>query len=94
MAGPQAHRIALLEQRREEGEADDVVEMGVGEIDVDVDRRLAGELEPERADAGAGVEDQTAAAAGDFQARRIAAVARLLGARAGNRASHSPKTDF
>ncbi len=57
-----------------------MVEMGVGEIDVDVDRRLARELEPERPDAGAGVEDQAAAAGGDFQARRIAAIARVLGA--------------
>ena len=94
MAGPQPHRIALLEQRREEGEADDVVEMGVGEVDVDVDRRLAGQLEPERPHTGAGVEDQAAAAGGDLQARRIATIAHVLGAGAGNRASHAPETDF
>ena len=72
--------LRCVEQRREEGQADEMVEMRMGEIDVDIERRLARQLEPEGADAGAGVEDEPPAAGGDFQARRIAAVAGVFGA--------------
>ena len=94
VARPHAHRIALLEQRGEEGEAGDVVEMGVREIDVDVDRGLARQFEAERPDAGAGVENETTAARGDLEARGVAAIARILGAGARNRPSHAPEPDF
>ena len=71
-----------------------MVEMRVREVDVDIERRLARQLEPERADAGAGVEDQPPAAGGDFQARRVAAIAGVLGAGTRNRAAHAPEADF
>ena len=94
MARPHAHRIALVEQRREEGQADEMVEMGMREIDVDIERRLARELQAERADAGAGVEDQAAAAGAHLQARGIAAVAHIFCTGARDRASHAPEADF
>ena len=94
MARPQPHRIALVEQRRKESETRQVIEMGVGEIDVDVERRLARELDAERTDAGAGVENQPPATSRDFEARCVAAVAHVFGTSAGNRTANAPKTDF
>ena len=75
MAGPHAHRIALFEQRGKESEAGNVIEMGVREIDVDVERCLAGEFYAQRANTRPGVEDQPPTAGGDFQTRCIAAIA-------------------
>src|SRR5262252_9349600 len=66
----------------------------MGEVDVDIDRRLAHQLEAERTDAGAGIEDQAATTAGNFKARGVATVARIFGSGAGNRSSHAPEPDF
>ena len=55
-----------------------MVEMRMREVDVDIERRLARQFEAEGADARAGIEDQPPAAGGDFQARRIAAIARVF----------------
>ena len=51
-------------------------------------------FEAERPDAGAGVEDQPAAAGGNFEARGITAVTRVFRAGTGNRAAHAPESDF
>jgi len=61
-----------------------MVEMRVGEIDVDVERRLARELDPEGPDAGAGIENQPPATSRDFESRCVAAVAHVFGTSAGN----------
>ena len=92
VAGPDAQLLALARQRLEERQADDVVEMAMGEEDVGVapallvDQRLA-----EVADAGAGVENQHLVAAADLHAGRVAAIAG--GPRPGTRdaAAHAPE---
>src|SRR5437899_4961174 len=68
--------------------------MGVGEVDVDVERREAREFDAERTDAGAGVENQPSAASRHFEAGCVAAVAHVFGTGAGNRTANAPKTDF
>src|SRR5204862_5938227 len=93
-AGPHPHRIARIEQRREEGQPRQMVEMGVGEIDVYVERRLARQVQPQGADAGAGVEDQPPPARSDLEARGIAAIAGIFRSGAGYRAAHAPEADL
>ena len=61
-----------------------MIEVRVSEVDVDVERCLAREFQPERTDACAGVEDQTPAGRHHFEAGRIAAVAHVFGTRARN----------
>src|SRR6185312_5233761 len=87
-----AHAVSFGEKRREKRQADDMVEVAMREEDVDVadflilDQRIA-----ERAEPGAGVEDEDVLAAADFDARRVAAIADCLRSRAGDASAHAPE---
>ena len=77
----------------EEDQALDVVEVEVGEEDVQPGRLVA-EAEAEAADAGAGVErQQRAVGEGDADAGGVAAVADRLRPRGGDRAARPPELD-
>jgi len=88
--GPQAKAVLRLEQRLEERQTANVIEMSMREIEVGIEARVL-ERPAEVADAGAGIEEQELLAAAHFDRRGIAAVAR--GARAGARdgAAHAPE---
>ncbi len=92
---PPDHDLGLgPEGRGEEDQALDVVEVEVGEEDVEAGR-LGGEGEPEAADAGAGVErQQRAVREGDADAGGVAAVADRLRPRGGDRAARAPELDL
>ncbi len=78
----------------EEDQALDVVEVEVGEQDVQAGR-LVGERQAEAADAGAGVERQhRAVGEGDADAGGVAAVADRLRPRGGDRAARAPELDL
>src|SRR3546814_1914545 len=74
VSGPEADAVALVEQRREEGQADDVVVMRVREEDVGFQGAVLAKLLAERPQARAGVEDQQLVAAVHLQAGGVAAV--------------------
>src|SRR6202012_1420014 len=79
------------EERGEEGEALDVVEVKVGEEEVDAGR-LGREREAEAADAGAGVEDdERAVGEGDADAGGVPAVGDRLRAGGGDRSPRAPE---
>ena len=81
------------EQRREEHQPLDVVEVQVGEQDVDA-ACSTGEPEPEIADARAGVEhEEPPVRERDLEAGGVAAVAIRRGARGGHRAACAPHFD-
>src|SRR5947209_13146107 len=83
----------MAKRRGEEHQALDVVEMAVGEEDVQRVTDVA-DREPEVADARAGVEDEHAAVAqGDLDARGIAAVAHGLRTRRRDRSPGPPDLD-
>ena len=89
---PPDHDLGLRpEAGGEEDQALDVVEVEVGEQDVQAGR-LVGQGEAEVADAGAGVErQQRAVGEGDADAGGVAAVADRLRARGGDRAARAPE---
>src|ERR1700710_423745 len=93
--GPPDHDLGLgPEGGGEEGEAEDVIEVEVGEEDVQPSRLVA-EREAEAADAAAGVErQQRAVGEGDADAGGVAAVADRLRPRGGNRAARAPELDL
>jgi hypothetical protein len=93
MTGPDADLAARLVERREERQADDMVEMRVGEEDVGMGRQRLHQLLAEGANAGAGIEDQHPIAATDFDTAGVAAVARIVGAAASNRAADPPEAN-
>ena len=83
-----------IEERREEQKSLYVVEVEVGEEDVDPLRQLT-DGEPEVADAGAGVEDeQRVVGEPQRDARRVPSVAHGFRSRAGHRASRSPDREL
>lgn len=94
MACPQSDGAIGRKQRREERQADDVVDMEMAEKDIE---QLAGSFEhkriPERTDAGAGVEDQNLIAAANLHARGVATVACGAGSRARDAAANAPEAD-
>src|SRR5689334_13332758 len=92
---PPDHDLGLgTEGGGEEDEALDVVEVEVGEEDVEAGR-LVGQGEAEAADAGAGVERQhRAVSEGDADAGGVAAVADRFRPRGRDRAPRSPELDL
>src|SRR3546814_19558566 len=70
-----------------------MVEMGMGEEEVGVERTVALDALAELPQPGPGIEDQEPPAATDFEAGRIAAVALRFGTGAGETAAHAPETD-
>ena len=81
-AGPDADELVLHEQRCEERQADHMVDVAVAQEDVEVG--VVGRLNQcvaERADSGAGIEDQRVWAATDFHAGRVAAIAQCRAVR-------------
>ena len=94
-AGPPDHDLGLrAEGGGEEGEAEDVVEVEVGEEDVQ-SCRLVAEREAEAADAAAGVErQQRAVGEGDADAGGVAAIADRLRPGGGDRAARPPELDL
>ena len=75
------------------GTPDNVVEMAVGQEQIDVARALALQLLAQWAQARPGIEDQQMRPAADFQARGVAAVALVAVAGAGDTAAHAPEGD-
>src|SRR3546814_8639368 len=93
VSGPEADAVALVEQRREEGQADDVVVMRVREEDVGFQGAVLAKLLAERPQARAGVEDQKLVAAMHLQAGGVAAVPQVAVAWTGDRAAGSPEPE-
>src|SRR5580704_12973915 len=87
--------VTLLERRREEREALDMIPVGVGQVNVAPDRVAVGLFEqgtPELPDACAGIEnDQPSLRGSDLEARRIAAVPHGQRPGAGNRSARAPE---
>jgi hypothetical protein len=81
-------------ERREEPQALEMVEVKVGEEEVDSPRPFADELETERADAGSGVEDEDRSVAeANLEAGRVSSVAQRPGTRRRERSAAAPDPD-
>src|SRR3546814_13677054 len=93
VSGPEADAVALVEQRREEGQADDVVVMRVREEDVGFQGAVLAKLLADRPQARAGAEDQQLVAAVHLQAGGVVAVAQVAVACTGGRAAGCPEAD-
>jgi hypothetical protein len=89
---PDADCVTLGEKWREERQANDMIEMTVGQENVDIanifipDQRVA-----ERSQSGAGIEDKHAFAAAYFDAGGIAAIADGFRSGAGDATADSPE---
>ena len=68
-----------------------MIEMAVGEEDVGIQRPLGDQFAAQFTQACSTVENQSAVAAHDFQARGIAAIANRFGAGTGDTAANTPK---
>src|SRR5256885_2220566 len=80
--------------RREESRSLDVVDMQVGEEQIDPRWWVGGELDAEGPRAGPRIEDQHPAVGGpDLDAGGVAAVAHRAGARSGDRTAAPPDPD-
>src|SRR3546814_20206742 len=90
VSGPEADAVALVEQRREEGQADDVVVMRVREEDVGFQGAVLAKLLAERPQARAGVDDQHLVAAVHLPAGGVAAVPQVDLPWPGDRAAGAP----
>ena len=92
IAGPDADLVTVDEERREERQPRDVIEVAMGEENLDLAARaVLHQRVAEWQQAGTGVEDQDVIAAGDFDARRIAAIANGVGTGTSDTAPHSPE---
>ena len=92
MAAPELERIALVVGRPEEGQADDVVHVGVSEEKMRADRPAIGDhLAAELAQPSAGIEDQALLATAHLDAGRVAAVTHGRSRSAWDRAAHAPE---
>jgi hypothetical protein len=81
-------------ERREEPETLEMVEVKVGEEEVDSPRPFGDELEAERADAGSGVEDEDRSVAeANLEAGRVSSVAQRPGTRRRERSAAAPDLD-
>src|SRR3546814_1419803 len=70
-----------------------MVEVGMGEEEVGVERTVALDALAELPQPGPGIEDQEPPAATDFETGRVAAVALRFGTGVGETAAHAPETD-
>src|SRR6202034_636148 len=90
-AEPEMEAVSRQVERREERDAADMVDMGVGEQHVRLDRRAGREQRAaERANPGAGIEDEQLVVASNFNAGRVAAIARSARTRHRDTATHTP----
>lgn len=81
-------------ERREEPQALEVIEVKVGEEEMDSPRCLGDELEAERADAGSGVEDEDyPVAEANLQAGCVSSVAQGPGTRRREGSAAAPDPD-
>ena len=71
--------------------ATDVVKMGMGQKDIDIQRTLGDQFIAEIANAGTGIKNNDAITTTHLEARRVAAIAHCTGTRAGNTATHTPE---
>src|SRR5690242_19044607 len=94
MARPHAYRVTLVEQWRKEGQTGNMVEVRMGEIYVDIQRRQPCQLETEGPDARARIEDQPAVPGSHLEAGGIAAIAGIFGAGTRDRSPYAPESDF
>ena len=98
LVGVKEELVLRVVERREEGDALDVVPVVVGQEDAGLDGLLAElffQRVAERADAGAAVEDEEVAAlSAELETRRVAAVAEVARRRRGGRAAHAPETQL
>ncbi|RMD61935.1 MAG: MFS transporter [Alphaproteobacteria bacterium] len=81
-----------IEQRVEEGQTDDVIEMGVGEKHVPIQGPFAEQRLTQYARAGADVKHEQMRSAAHFEARGVAAVAAMGITGTGNGAAHAPES--
>src|ERR1700744_2585176 len=96
MTGPQPQTAFLLVKRREERNADHMVEMRVREKDISIDRTtglvdLGKQMLAERHETCATVENQQMRATMNFQTGRIAAIADELRSRTCQGSAHAPE---
>ena len=76
----------------EEGKADDVVDMAVGEEEIEVRAAFLGKPPPEGRKPGPRVEHQHRVAAADLDARGVAAIAGEAGVRDRDASAHPPES--
>ena len=84
-------------RRYEEREALDVIPVRVTDEEVDGERpatEVAHQRQPERPQAGAGVEDEHVTARAHLDARRVSAIARRVGTRRGGGPARAPERDL
>src|SRR5688572_6138719 len=91
VSGPQAEAVVRLEERAEEGQPADMVEVRVGQEQVGIDGAVGGEGISQIAQARPGIEHQQALAAAHLERRGVAAIARGARPGAGDRAAHAPE---
>ena len=91
MPGPQTQLVAWYEHGCEKRQPADMIEMGVREKEIRVQRRL--KMVAEHPRAGAAVEQQQARTASNLDARRVAAITEGIAAGAGDGTAHPPEPD-
>ena len=94
MPGHEREFMIGMKSGSKEGEARDVVPMGVGEHQGRFGDALFEIPVAQIADAGSGIEDDLLAARIHFQATRIAAEGDVVGRRAGDAAAYTPEFEF
>src|SRR5688572_10276021 len=91
VSGPQAEAVVRLEERAEEGQPADMVEVRVGEEQIRIHRSILGQRVAQVAQPGPGIEHQQALAAAHLERGGVAAIARGARPGAGDRAAHAPE---
>src|SRR5689334_20124230 len=92
IACPDANPIVLAKKWREERQAGNVIKMTMRDEDIDVAYFLVlKQLDAERSQSRAGVKNEDAFTATNFDAWRVAAITHCCRARAGNASSDSPE---
>ena len=89
-----AHEVLAEQDRLEEGQPADMVEMEVAQENVDLGRRMSAHLLAERRQAGSGIDDDEARPAPDLDASRAAAELGETRPRDGYRPSHAPEMNL
>ena len=73
---------------------DNVVVVGVGQVEIERKRLVIGQAVTEITDSRAGVENEQMLAATHLQARRVSAIPLVFRSGTGDRAAHAPELDI
>ena len=91
---PDSDVVTVSKKWREEGQANDMIEMTVGQENVDIANRcILDKRVTERAQSGAGIEDKYAVTAAHFDAGGIAAITDSLRSGTSDAATNSPEAN-